>query len=112
MRRLRSQLPHEGRLWLDSSAAPVFTNRYLRRYLVSADGDIRITVDTDQAVWDQRRHPRPNLTSRARLSETVVVEVKFDRPHYARAAGVLHGFPVRVSRHSKYVNAVVAISGR
>jgi len=106
---IRSQIDHEGALWLDQNPWAVMINHYRRYYYLSACGRIRVTLDFDQMVWDQRKGPRPNVRLKANLPETVVVECKFDRKERDLATQVLNGLPIRVARHSKYMNAVTAI---
>lgn len=108
-RSLAGQLDPEIRLWLDASPLPVILNRYQRRYLVSRDGKVRVTLDDRQVVYDQRLGPRPNLRRRANLPDTLVVEFKFaprDRPEGSRA---IQGIPIRMSRNSKYVIGVQSL---
>jgi len=106
---LASRIDAEGRSWLMHNPLPVMINRYRRHYYVSSCGRIRITVDYDQVVWDQRKGPRPNLRWRAALPDTIVVECKFGRAERKLATQALNGLPIRVARHSKYMNAVNAI---
>jgi hypothetical protein len=40
-----------------------------------------------------------------------VVEFKFARSRRDLASKILQGIPIRVSRHSKYINGVTAIRG-
>lgn len=109
-RRLAQQLPYEGRIWLESYPVPTILNRYVRRYFVSADNRVRVTVDTDQAVWDQRYKPTPNYDQQARLPDTLVVEFKFAREDRDLASDIIQTMPIRVSRHSKFMNGVRAVS--
>ena len=106
---LLEQLPPDGRKWLDANPLPVMINRYLRKYYLSSDGKVRATIDTQQAVWDQRFKPSPNLTRSANLARTLVIEFKFDRKDRDLTSRILQGIPLRVSRHSKYINGVRAI---
>jgi hypothetical protein len=110
-RNLLASLPHLGRLWLEEHPIPVLINSYRREYYVSADGLVRVTLDLDQGVWDQRFSPHPNLTRAANLPRCVVVEAKCARGDRDLASRVLQGIPIRVSRHSKYVTGVRAVSG-
>lgn len=110
--RIIDQLPPEAKRRLQENPLPTFINRYLRKYFLSSDGKIRATVDTNQAVWDQRFKSHPNLVHRGKLPGTLVVEFKFNREELGLACEMLTGFPVRVSRHSKYINGIMAISGR
>ena len=105
------QIDLTGKLWLQSNPFPIMINRYKRKYFVTVDGKIRVTVDTDQQVWDQRFKPYPNIKHRANLPDTFVMEVKFDRKDRVYASEFLQGIPLRVGRHSKYMNAVRACSG-
>jgi len=109
-RRLCDILPHEGRLWLQTYPAPTILNRYLRRYFVSHDERIRVTVDTDQCVWDQRYKSAPNYDQQSQLPDTLVVEVKFAREDRDLASVIIQTMPIRVSRHSKFMNGVRAVS--
>jgi hypothetical protein len=112
VRALRDGLPTEGRLWLEANPMPVLINRYLRRYLVSSDESVRVTVDTDQSVRDQRLRSQPNVSRHSRPADTLVVEFKFAPHQFDVASAWLQGIPIRVSRHSKYIQGVVAIAGR
>ena len=108
-RAMLQQVPADAKLWLDSNPLPVMINRYHRNYFVSSDGKMRATIDTRQEVWDQRFESRPSFNHKANLPDTLVVEFKFDRDLQPIASKLLQGFPLRVSRHSKYVNAALAI---
>jgi hypothetical protein len=108
--RLTKYLPDEGRLWLQTYPAPTILNRYLRRYYVSNDGRIRVTVDTDQQVWDQRYKSIPNYDLPSHLPDTLVVEFKFAREDRELASDIIQTMPIRVSRHSKFMNGVRSVS--
>ena len=108
-RSLSEQLPYDGKIWLDANPVPVMINRYLRKYFVSSDQKVRATIDTQQAVWDQRFKPSPNFNHAANLARTIVIEFKFDRNDRDLASRLLQGVPLRVGRHSKYMNGVRAI---
>jgi hypothetical protein len=99
----------QAQLWLDQFPLPVMINRYHRHYYLSACGRIRVTLDFDQQAWDQRYSPFPSKTREGNLPETFVFECKFDRHERELASRVLLGLPIRVARHSKYMNAVNTI---
>jgi len=111
-RSLSADIPLDGRIWLNTYPFPVMINRYFRQYFVSADEKVRVTIDTGQAVWDQRLKARPNYTLAANLPKSMVVEVKFDRHDRDLASSIIQGIPIRVSRHSKYITGMNAINGR
>jgi len=106
---IRSQLAADGRLWLDHNPLPIMINRYRREYFETADRLIRATIDLDQRVYDQRSGAVPNFHSAAIMQETLVVEFKFARADRPQAVKLLGKMPLRIGRHSKYMNAVRAI---
>jgi hypothetical protein len=109
-RAVLEQLPASGRKWLNANPFPVLLNSYRRRYFLSADARIRVTLDTDQAVWDQRYKSYPNLQIRTNLPPILVVEFKFDRRDRELASRYMTGIPIRVGRHSKYMSGTSAIA--
>jgi hypothetical protein len=106
---LRTHLPFEGRLWLDQNSLPVMINRYTRRYFCTTNSAIRVTIDSNQRVYDQRTGDKPNFSKPAIMQDTLVVEVKFARASRADAVRILGTIPLRVGRYSKYMNAVRAV---
>lgn len=107
---IRAELPLDGRLWLDQNPLPALLNSYHREYYVSSDGAVRATIDTAQRVWDQRFARTPNLERAGALEDTVVVEFKFPREQRLRASRMFEGFPLRLGRHSKYMNGMRSVA--
>ena len=107
---LTEQLPPGARFWLDRNPQAVFVNRYDRDYFVSGDNRIRATLDLNQCVFDQRLRQQPNIRHAAIMQDTVVLEFKFAPEDRPLATDLLADIPVRLGRHSKYMNAVRAIS--
>ena len=107
---LRAALPPDGRLWLDSNPLPVMLNRYRREYFCTPDGAVRATIDTRQRVYDQRYGDPLNVSRPAIMQDTLVVEFKFAREDRQRVVAMLQGFPLRIGRHSKFMNATRAIA--
>jgi hypothetical protein len=62
-------------------------------------------------VYDQRYKPYPNTSRQANISNTIVLELKFARKDRERAAALMQGLPVRVSRNSKYVIGLRSVHG-
>ena len=108
---LREQAPDEARPWLDSYARPVLINRYHRRYFVTACGRVRMTLDTEQCVYDQVLSASPNLTACANLPEVIILEIKGAVEHHLAVSEVIQGIPMRAGRHSKYVVGLQAWLG-
>ncbi len=103
---LMSQIPVDGRFWLQVACLPVLINRYRRRYFVSADQSIRATIDTDNEVWDQRLKCHPDFETPGNPFSLMIVELKFAREKRQAASDLLSGIPIRVSRCSKYMSGV------
>jgi hypothetical protein len=110
-RKLRAKLPAAARIWLDANPQPVLSNRYAREYFESRDGRVRVTLDREQCVLDQRFKARPNLTAKANLPATMIVEFKFAQKDRALASQAIQGLPIRVSKNSKYVIGVQSLVG-
>ena len=108
---LQRNINSEGKIWLEQYSQPIMINQYKRQYYISMDRKIRITVDTDQKVWDQRWSDFPNVSKKANLPSTVVIEFKYSVDSQKEASSLLCGFPIRVGRHSKYINGVKQITG-
>ena len=108
---IANQISDEGKIYLEHQPFPVFINQYYRKYFVSKDERVRITVDMKQSVWDQRFKNNPNLANKTNLPKTLVLELKFDRKDQEYAADIIQGIPIRVSRHSKYIVGVRSMKG-
>ena len=108
--RIRGQLPHDARIHFDAHPMPALINRYYRRYFLSGDGAIRLTVDTELQGFDQRYSQRPDFTRVIDLPSMLVVEFKFSPDDRRRAMEVIRGIPLRVSRSSKYSMACTAMA--
>ncbi len=111
-RRVRAELPSSVRHRFDLSAMPTIINSYRRSYHISHDRKVRVTLDTDQRVWDQRFKPYPNLIHPAPLVPTLILEVKFDPVDRRLAEDIMTTLPVRAGKSSKYVRGVLATLGR
>ena len=108
---LLDQLPLEGKRWLETNPVPIIINRYFRKYFISNEKDVSITVDSRQKVMEQRFKAYPNFTHSANIPEILIVEFKFDRKYYDKASHIIQGMPIRRGRHSKYITGVKAIAG-
>ncbi len=93
-------------------ARPFVITCYWRKYYVSADGRVRLTVDERLRAYDQLLSPHLNLDFRAPLPDVFLVELKSDVEQGAYLADVLAEFPLRVHRHSKYVTALSSLLER
>jgi hypothetical protein len=100
-------VPAAWHLWLDVAKQPTLLNHYRREYYVSYDGIVRVTLDYDQAAYDQRLSQRPNLTRILPTEDFAVIEIKATPDNYERLEEVMGYFPVQRSRNSKYVQGLL-----
>lgn len=105
---VRSHAGAEWQAMLLTVNQPVLLVRYRREYYVSSDGMVRVTLDFDQQVYDQRFGLRPNLRVRLPSLDLIVIEVKAERAHVARVRDIVTDFPIPRSRNSKYVQGMLA----
>ncbi len=80
-------------------------NSYLRSYYISRDGRFRLTVDRDlefRQVYPGRRPSARGL----REHGTVIVELKYSPEDRDRAERFHLGFPLRLTRSSKYATGL------
>ena len=95
-------LPGWIRAEIGADLVPVLVNRYRREYYEGGTGKLRITIDSEQDVYDQRLSARPNFTRRAPGRDSVIIEVKGPLDDWERIKEVAAELPIRVTRNSKY----------
>jgi hypothetical protein len=103
MAQMRDSVDREALLWLSRSERPTMLNRYQRRYYVTFDGQIRLTVDSGLRVYDQTTYQRPNLDLYTPIEWGAILELKSDPDHYRTLSDILRSLPLQVGRNSKYV---------
>ena len=79
---------------------PTATIQYDRRYYHAADGRFFFTVD------DRLFYGKPGGGCRVQMRDTFVLELKYDSSNDEEARTLVTGFPGRLTRNSKYVNAI------
>ena len=109
---LRDQADGEATLWLSTVARPTLVNRYMREYLATLDGQIRLTIDYQIRAYDQLLYTVPNLDFPLPIEPQVVIELKSDPAHLRRLSDILTQFPLRAARHSKYVTGIESALSR
>jgi len=100
--RLAAQLPEEARVLFQRGGLPAVLITYFREYFVSADGRVRLTLDQDIQVYEQRYASRCNDRHRDIFPEVVVLEIKYSEELDTEVRSVLGSLPGRLSRFSKY----------
>lgn len=106
----RAALPPEMRMWLERYPEPVLRNSYQRAYLGTRDGSVRVTVDYDERVYDERFFARPNLRGPAFVPGRVIVEVKAAATYREDVVRLVESLPLRIYPNSKYANGVELIA--
>lgn len=109
-RALLRALPAQGRPWLVERPCPMIINRYRRYYWETIDRTLRVTVDVDHQVFEQRGRSRPNLARPTPVARNAILEVKVGPENIAAARTCLSGLPLVLSRNSKYCNSLHAVS--
>jgi SPX domain protein involved in polyphosphate accumulation len=107
---IRGQLPLDAKKWLEMSPQPVLINRYVRKYFLSRDKKVRVTLDRDLVVYDQSRKPFPNYSLKSNLPKVLVLEVKFPKELRDYVVHAFGDIPLRGSRFSKYVSGFLSIN--
>jgi len=80
-------------------------NRYVRKYFKSADRKCRITIDWALESYRIGRHGNTFL-HRGSDRVSTIVELKYGEENERDGEWVANYFPFRLSRNSKYTNAV------
>lgn len=89
---------------------PALTNRYRRRYFLSGDGAVRLTLDWDLQFFAPR-HANGSLRAFRHGSPGLIMELKYGDAHTVEAAQVASAFPFRLDRCSKYVLGIECLDG-
>lgn len=89
----------------DVRLEPTLFNRYVRSYLISADGKFRLTLDRKMEFATPRQAVMSAL--RWRLDDAVVMEIKYDQGMEASWDRVGQNLPYRIGKNSKYVNGLL-----
>lgn len=87
---------------------PTLLNRYRRRYFQSAEGRLRVTIDSDMEYRpvDRRRNAWSSVYEDP---SATVLEIKYDAEDEHRLSELLGHFPFRVTKKSKYVSGILAL---
>ncbi len=108
-RTIEGQISAELENFFALSRMPVLLTRYSRRYFVSANGRVRITIDNDLAFFDQRQSARLNTDLVAMSPGVAVMEMKYDMANGELGRKAADTIGREASRCSKYVMGVQAI---
>lgn len=107
---LCAQLPVEWRMRFDGQE-PVQWIRYVRDYLVSADGRLRVTLDRELVAFDQRTGFLLQDQRATPLPRLLIVEVKGPDEERAALEQLLQEIGLQPGRCSKFVLASTPADG-
>nr|WP_237360420.1 polyphosphate polymerase domain-containing protein [Vibrio marisflavi] len=100
------QLTTQGRSLWGTEQTPIIICRYRRQYLISQCNRIRVTIDSNIVVYEQRYQFSANLERYVSLGDYVLMEIKTDAENEQLLSQLMSTCPLRPSRHSKYVNGI------
>jgi hypothetical protein len=106
MRLLRAEDVGELRPYL-AGVIPTLINTYKREYYLSADGLVRVTLDTDMMGYSQSLSGRPNLSIAVLRTPAIVVELKGAAKAEQAIKRAVAEFPLSPAAFSKYVNGIL-----
>jgi len=90
---------------------PVQWVHYRREYFISADQRVRLTLDRELCLADQRRLTRLSERERSPSPRVLVLELKFAPEDLGNARDILDRLPIPLGRCSKFVLASEPSSG-
>lgn len=97
-------------LWLaTNNIVPVVMIRYVRSYYLSFDRKIRITVDRDQEYYPVDH--KLNFNIEPYNDPAIILELKYPADFKLNLDEITQDIPFRMTRNSKYVQAVMACYG-
>jgi hypothetical protein len=102
---LSAAAPEAVRFRLRAGLGPVQWIRYQRDYLTTADGRVRVTLDTGLETYDQRVRSVLSRSSASPSPRLLIVEVKCAPEAYEDARQIVRCLPIPVDRCSKFVLA-------
>ena len=82
----------------------------MRKYFLSRDKKVRVTLDRDLDIYDQSRKSFPNYSLKSNLPKVLVLEVKFPKELRDYVVHAFGDIPLRGSRFSKYVSGFLSIN--
>ena len=84
---------------------PIILNSYIRSYYISNDKNFRITIDSDQIYYKVNKNFN-NYIDKVKDELSIVLEIKYNDENDDRINFITNNFPFRLTKNSKYVNAV------
>ena len=93
------------------SLQPIIANSYDRRYFLCANAKFRMTIDYDLQYYSLKQYENMYRFRKKINAEKTVLELKFAKENLKEVSELTQNLPFRVSKNSKYVDAVEYVYG-
>ena len=90
--------------WRLRTLLPIVALRYERHYFSSADGNYRLTVDSDLEYFGLSSNGNPKMLPVQRAP--IIIELKYDTKFVNEASEITKNLPFRITSFSKYIYAI------
>lgn len=84
---------------------PTLLNNYLRKYFVSQDKKVRVTIDNNMTYYGVTARNNTFIGKKVERQD-VIVEMKYDFESAFIASDISQHFPMRMTKSSKYINGI------
>ncbi len=109
---LRTLTP-EYKILFNKNSQEILINQYKREYFISKNRKLRITIDRNIKIFDQRlTFKKPNFRSKNYTQDHLVIEFKFNKDDKGLLNDLDINVPIKASRNSKYINGVRSVLGK
>ena len=111
--KILKKLTPEYKILFDQNSEKILINRYKREYFISRDKKLRVTLDKNIEIFDQRTSLiKPNFRFKNFTQDHLVIEFKFNKEDKVFLNDLDINIPIKASRNSKYVNGVRSVLGK
>lgn len=111
--KILNALTPEYKILYDRNSEKILINQYKREYFISRNKKIRITLDKNIKIFDQRfTFDKPNFKFKNYTQDYSVMEFKFNKEDKILLNDLDISVPIKASRNSKYINGVRSIIGK
>ena len=111
--KILKKLTPEYKILFDRNSEKILINRYKREYFISRNKKLRVTLDRNIEIFDQRTALiKPNFKFKNFTQDYLVIEFKFNKEDKVFLNDLDINIPIKASRNSKYINGVRSILGK
>ena len=110
--KILNALTPEYKILYNRNSEKILINQYKREYFISKNKKLRITLDKNIKIFDQRfTFEKPNFRFKNYTQDYSVIEFKFNKEDKILLNDLDISVPIKASRNSKYINGVRSILG-